>query len=209
MKEIEDVLSFWFGDIKNSLCDKPHNQLWYQGSEKFDNEIAKKFSSLVKMAASGQLNAWQGNAKGSLALVILLDQLPRNIFRGTEKAFSFDSLALSVCKSGIAQGFDKELSLIEQVFYYHPFQHSELLVEQERSVALFSVLLTEFQQVEHLAVIENALHWTREHLAIIKQFGRFPHRNKVLARDSRPEEIDYLKSGHDFGQKENKTSPNN
>ena len=132
-EEIHQVLDFWFGEINNELSDGQHQELWYQGSDELDNKIKQEFEPLYQRALAGQLDHWQQESKGCLALVILLDQLPRNMFRGTAGAFASDELALKICKAGIEQGLDRQLSLIERVFYYHPFQHSESLAEQQTS----------------------------------------------------------------------------
>ncbi|WDD97762.1 DUF924 family protein [Thalassomonas actiniarum] len=199
-QDVDEVLDFWFGEITNELCDEQHQAFWYQGSEALDNEVKIKFFDLYQQALAGQLAHWQQAARGSLALVILLDQLPRNMFRGTARAFASDELALKVCKAGIESGVDRQLSLIERIFYYHPLQHSESLAEQQTSVETFIEMLEQYPQVVHIKVIENSIHWAKEHLAIIRQFGRFPHRNKALARESTAQELEYLKSGFKFGQ---------
>ncbi|WDE10509.1 DUF924 family protein [Thalassomonas haliotis] len=199
-QEVDEVLDYWFGEISNELSDEQHQALWYQGSEALDNEVKMKFFDLYQQALTGQLDHWQQAARGSLALVILLDQLPRNMFRGTARAFASDELALKVCKAGITSGLDRQLSLIERVFYYHPFQHCESLAEQQTSVEIFIAMLGQYSQLEHVKVIENSIHWAKEHLAIIRQFGRFPHRNKAQARESTAQEQEYLKSGFKFGQ---------
>jgi len=122
------------------------------------------------------------------------------MFRGTAQAFANDKLALEVAQHGITNGFDKKLQLIEQIFYYHPFEHSENLAIQQQSVKLFSALRNEYQSVEQLAVIDNAIHWAKEHKEIIEQFARFPHRNSILSRESSDAELEYVKTGSDFGQ---------
>ncbi|WDE06854.1 DUF924 domain-containing protein [Thalassomonas viridans] len=199
-QEVNAVLDFWFGEIENELSDGQHQELWYQGSEALDNKIKQDFFSLYQKVMAKELDHWQQDARGSLALVILLDQLPRNMFRGTARAFASDELALQICKAGIKQGLDLQLSLVERVFYYHPFQHSESLAEQQTSVDVFIGMLEQYRQPEHVKVIENSIHWAREHLAIIRQFGRFPHRNKAQQRASTAQELEYLKSGFKFGQ---------
>ncbi|WP_281560100.1 DUF924 family protein [Thalassomonas sp. RHCl1] len=199
-QDVDEVLDFWFGEITNELCDEQHQAFWYQGSEALDNEVKMKFFDLYQQALAGQLSHWQQEARGSLALVILLDQLPRNMFRGTARAFASDELALQVCKAGIKSGLDRQLSLSERIFYYHPYQHSESLTEQQTSVEIFIAMLEQYPQLVHVKVIENSIHWAKEHLAIIRQFGRFPHRNKALVRESTAQELEYLESGFKFGQ---------
>lgn len=200
MKEIEGLLRFWFGELHNELANSDKNQLWYQATEQIDQEIKVQFLDLYQQALNNELAHWQQSARGSLALVILLDQMPRNMFRGTAQAFASDKLALEVAQHGVTNGFDKKLQLIEQIFYYHPFEHSENLAIQQQSVKLFSALRSEYQSVEQLAVIDNAIHWAKEHKDIIEQFARFPHRNSILGRESSDAELEYVKTGSDFGQ---------
>ncbi|MEW6981913.1 DUF924 family protein [Colwelliaceae bacterium 6471] len=200
MENIEKILCFWFGELRDQLSSGDKNQLWYQSTPIIDEEIADTFGELYQQALNGQLQVWQDQPRGSLALVILLDQMPRNMYRATAQAFASDNLALAIAKHGIAQGFDKQYALIERIFYYHPFEHSEQLNEQRRAVALFSALLKEYGQTNHIKLIENALHWSKAHMEIIERFGRFPHRNDILGRESTDEELAYLKDGLHFGQ---------
>ena len=203
MVKIEQVLNYWFGELNDELAPSEKAALWYQVSEETDSEIRAQFSSLYQQAISGELSHWQQTARGSLALVILLDQMSRNMFRGTARAFAADIKALAFAKAGIEQGFDRDMSLIERIFYYHPFEHSESLAEQKRSVELFSGLLDDYREPKHIDAIENALHWAREHLEIIERFGRFPHRNKLLNRESSDTEVEYLRQANHFGQGSN------
>ena len=200
MVKAEQVLRYWFGQLDNQLSKQSQTALWYQATERIDQEITSQFHHLYQQALSQPFSHWHDSARGSLALVILFDQLPRNMYRGTAEAFLTDQEALKAVKAGILLGFDDELALIERIFYYHPFEHSEKLTDQEKSVELFTKLLTIYPDEIHQAVIQNAIDYAVEHLEIIKEFGRFPHRNKVLNRQSTVQEIEYLKSGNDFGQ---------
>ena len=132
MEEISQVLQFWFGDIENELASAEQNKLWYQSTPEQDEEIKRRFLPLYLKAVNEQLVEWQTDAKGLIALIILLDQMPRNMFRGTKQAFASDPLALSLAKKCVEQGKDKQLSLIERTFLYHPFEHSEQLGEQQK-----------------------------------------------------------------------------
>lgn len=200
MQGIEYILNFWFGEIKDELAKGDQGKLWYAATAEQDNEIRVKFESLLEQAATGQLDEWQQQPRGSLALIILLDQMSRNIYRGTAKAFAFDNLALNYCLEGIDRGYDQSLCLIEKCFYYHPLEHCESLEMQNLCLIKFNELEDEYFQPQHLDVIQNALNFAKEHADIIEKFGRFPHRNKVLSRVSSSEELDYLKTAKRFGQ---------
>ena len=194
------VLDFWFGTIEDELCEKHKQQIWYQFDPQVDKEITDRFSELHGSAVSGKLKSWQGTAQGSLALIILLDQMSRNMFRGTAGAFEYDDLALSVCLEGIENGLDKELTLIEALFFYHPLEHAESLEHQERCVSLMQQLAKKYQG-DQLDYVRNAISFAEEHRDIIRQFGRFPHRNDVMGRAATAEEQEYLSAGGKrFGQ---------
>ena len=169
-----DILDFWFSeDVKSK---------WFAGGKSFDDELRQRFTTLLQKARLGELTHWAENPDGALALVILLDQLSRNIHRGTPEAFAADALALETAKHAIAQGYDLRLAPEGRGFLYMPFEHSEVLADQERGVALF----------EALGAAES-LDYMRRHRDIIARFGRFPHRNAILGRSSTAEEIEFLK----------------
>lgn len=200
MQHIEFVLDFWFGEIDDELAPEKQGKLWYAATAEQDLEIMAKFESLVEQAAAGQLEQWQEHPRGSLALIVLLDQMTRNIYRGTAKAFAFDQFALKYCLEGIDRGYDQSLCLIEKCFYYHPLEHCESLEMQNLCLIKFNELEDEYFQPRHLNVIQNALNFANQHADIIEKFGRFPHRNKVLSRVSSSEELDYLQTAKRFGQ---------
>lgn len=200
MVKAEQVLRYWFGSLDNQLSKQSQSVLWYQATPLIDQEISSQFGHLYYQALSQPFTNWQDNARGSLALVVLLDQLPRNMYRGTAQAFTTDSQALETAKAGIILGFDNDLALIERIFYYHPFEHSERLGDQEESVKLFTKLLDIYPDEFHQTVIRNAIDYAVQHYDIIKTFGRFPHRNLMMKRQSTSQELEYLKSGNDFGQ---------
>src|SRR6185503_6274143 len=145
----------------------------------FDAEIRARFLPLYERAARGQLNAWLDDAESCLALVILLDQFPRNLFRGTARAFASDDRARACARTILEKGWDKSYSEDERTFAYLPFEHSEALEDQELSMRLFEG--------------NPNIEWARKHWEIIRRFGRFPHRNAALGRASTPEEIAFLK----------------
>jgi len=175
-----EVLEFWFGAPNSRERGRPRKS-WFQKSEAFDAEIRRRFLATWERAARGELVPWQATPLASLALVVTLDQFPRNMFRGTARAFSSDFRALAAARETIARGFDRLLSPVERPFVYLPFVHAEDLAAQRRSLALFDELDPEDMR--------NA----KRHYDIIARFGRFPHRNAILGRESTAEETEFLK----------------
>ncbi|BAT57648.1 hypothetical protein GJW-30_1_00155 [Variibacter gotjawalensis] len=157
---------------------------WYAKDEAFDNECRNRFLATHEEAAAGKLAAWEENAEGALALLILTDQFPRNMFRGSPRTFATDPLARAIADRAIARGFDRAIGMPMQTFFYLPFEHSELLADQELSLELFKALGD-----------ADGLKWAIDHYDIIKRFGRFPHRNVVLGRETTPDERAFLQSG--------------
>jgi len=168
------VLAFW----RAAGADK-----WFTKDAAFDAKIRAKFLATYDAAAAGAL-AWDGDAEGALALVVVLDQFPRNMFRDSARAFAADPLARAVASRAIARGFDQEIAVAERSFFYLPFEHSEALADQERCVAL-----------NRASGDADALKWAEVHADIIRRFGRFPHRNGVLGRTTTPEEQAFLDGG--------------
>ncbi len=156
---------------------------WFKKDESLDAEIRGRFLGLHEAAADGKLAAWEQSAEGALALLVLLDQFPRNMFRGQARAFATDPLARAVASRAILNGFDGAYPDMRQ-FFYLPFEHSEDLADQERGVALFKT-----------ASDADGLKWAELHAGIIRRFGRFPHRNAVLGRATTPEERAFLDGG--------------
>ena len=167
----QDVLGFWFGSDRKA---------WFEKNPAFDAEIRRRFLPLYEQACAGALNAWKKDAKSCLALVILLDQFPRNMFRGLSRAFAADALALEAARHAVALHFDAGLSVDERTFLYLPFEHSESLADQERSCELMQPLG------------EDLYRYATRHREIIARFGRFPHRNAALGRESTPEETAFI-----------------
>lgn len=178
MKDYRDeILKFWFEDTAPPL--------WFQVNESFDNEIRERFLSAYDFARLGGCDHWQGDPDGCLALCVLYDQFPRNMFRGTARAYESDKQAIVVAKLAIAKGFDQVMPGAKRRFIYLPFEHSENLQDQKKAVALF-----EKMKGDDPLSYDYAL----KHFRVIEKFGRFPHRNAVLGRVSTPEEIDFLKA---------------
>ncbi len=175
----DDILQFWFSDET-----RPH---WFAKSEAFDADIRRRFAILYEHVRDGAHAEWKDSPRGLLALVIILDQFPRNMFRGSPQAFASDDLALTLAELGIAKGFNVRLSTEELMFLYMPLQHAEKLDVQEQAVARFAELNMEY-----------SLDFARQHRDIIARFGRFPHRNAVLGRASTDEETEFLKTHSGF-----------
>ena len=194
------VINYWFGDIGSGFDVQGQNKLWFGGGDSADEDIRQKFGELVDSALAGELLLWTDSILGSLALVILLDQFPRNIYRGSAQAFAGDKTAVEIVKNSIKQQLDKQLSAIQRSFFYMPLEHSENFSDQNVCVECFEQLLQEVPD-EGKKIIQSNLEFALKHRDIIAQFGRFPHRNKALARESSAAEIGYLNSGGArFGQ---------
>jgi uncharacterized protein (DUF924 family) len=172
-----EIIDFWLG------AGPPR---WFAKDEAFDAAIAKRFESLHHQAARGELADWSGSWQGSLALLLLLDQFPRNIYRGSAHAFATDPLARSIARRAIEQGHDKAAPEALTAFFYLPFEHSERLEDQDHSIALFDAL------GERGA---DLLRWAKVHRDIIVRFGRFPHRNATLGRETTGQEQAFLDAG--------------
>jgi uncharacterized protein (DUF924 family) len=170
----QDVLAFW----RAAGPDK-----WFAKDTAFDDAIRRRFLATYEAAAARTL-AWDDTAERALALLVVLDQFPRNMFRGSARAFAADPLAREVATRAIARGFDSQVAVPERGFFYLPFEHSETLADQERCVAL-----------NRASGDADALKWAELHADIIRRFGRFPHRNAVLDRATTPEEQVFLDGG--------------
>ena len=197
----KDVLDFWIGEAATSAeAATSKNKIWFAKSTKIDSDIRKKFNTLLETLAAGPLaDDWSGRgAHERLAAIIVLDQFSRNLFRDSPRAFSQDALALRLCKEGLSRREDLTLSEAERIFFYLPLEHSEDLGDQIRAVEMFSALHKDSRR-DFRALTESTLEYAYAHKAVIEQFGRFPHRNDVLARTSSQEELAYLaKPGSGF-----------
>jgi uncharacterized protein (DUF924 family) len=178
------VLDFWFGAPGSPVHGKSR-ELWFKKDRAFDLEIKGAFEAALQSAALGAFDTWRETAAGALALCILFDQFPRNMYRGEARAFAYDAKAREVAAHAIACGFDRALLPIQRVFVYLPFEHSETLEDQRRSVALFADL-------KATAGFDSFFDYAVRHLEIVARFGRFPHRNATLGRAMRPEEKEFL-----------------
>jgi uncharacterized protein (DUF924 family) len=196
----DDILAFWFGDALAAPEQVSERvELWFRKNDAFDREVARRFGSLPELAAQGALAPWRGKPSSALALVLVLDQFPRNLYRGSARAFEFDPFALGVTLDAIARGFDSALHPLQASFFYLPLEHAEDAEQQERAVELFEQL-TARAPAELRSMFENFTSYARRHREVIRRFGRFPHRNAILNRPSTATETAYLESGGDrFG----------
>ena len=198
---IDAILSFWFKEQALSAPQIDQRMdIWFGEDPVFDHEIEKEFSNDIDRACKGQLDHWGDNPRGRLALILLIDQFRRNIHRNTADAFSKDRLALKLCVEGAMHKKDKGLTPIEKVFFYMPLQHAESRKVQAKSVELYS-RLAETVSPTYRETFETVAQFAELHKDIIDQYGRFPHRNKLLKRENTPEEAEYLAGDSpDFGQ---------
>ncbi|MFM5565413.1 DUF924 family protein [Aeromonas veronii] len=193
MQPWQPLLDLWFGDEADDVLRATRQApLWWGKSSETDALLASRFGELVEAAAKGSLAHWADIPSGRLALILLLDQLPRNIHRGTPAAFTQDPLARDFCLKGLSIGVDKSLSPLERVFFYLPLEHAESREQQARSVALFETLAAEQAGTPAQATFAGFADFARRHQVIIERFGRFPHRNDILGRTSTPEEAAFL-----------------
>jgi len=171
---IREILDFWFSERARPL--------WFNSTPEFDDEIRERFEEAWGLARAGVYDHWEEDPEGALALVILLDQFPLNMFRGDARSWSTEARAREVARNAIAQGFDHDMTPQQKMFLYMPFMHSEKLEDQDYAIELFE-----------RAGLEDNLRYARHHRDVVARFGRFPHRNAGLGRDSTAEEIEYLK----------------
>ena len=180
MVEAFEVLDFWFGAPGSAHYGKSRPE-WFSKSAEFDVLIRDRFAQVQLQAAAGQLAQWRSSAPNLLALIIVLDQFPRNMFRDSQRAFATDAMALECAQRMTQLQWDQRLNPIERGFVYLPFEHAEDIESQRTSLQLYS-------EMGNVGLLE----WAQKHYDIIERFGRFPHRNAVLNRESTPEEIEFL-----------------
>lgn len=193
MEDQSSVINYWFGtDPDDARVAQERASLWWAKKPSVDDEIRRRFGPLVTAAGKGALSDWTSTAWGRLALILLTDQFPRNIYRGQPQAFDFDGIALDLSLKGLARGEDKELRPIQRVFFYLPLEHAENPEHQHRSVKLFRQLVREVPD-DQRPTFAGFFIFALRHCAVIERFSRFPHRNAILARESTPEEIAFLK----------------
>ncbi len=198
---VDEIIDFWFSDAADSSeALAQRNALWFGSGRDFDHEVRARFEATIELATTGACNHWEEEPRGLLALILLFDQFTRNIHRGTREAFARDEAALRLCRESIERGFDRQLPALERIFLYMPLQHVEDPEGQALSVKLTEALLEECPAAQH-EYFEASHRYAEDHHDVIARFGRFPHRNEVLGRESTAEEREYLQGGGSrFGQ---------
>ena len=192
MARIEDILQYWLGDLDQDGLAAPERQkMWFQKSEATDRDIRTRFEPDYEAIVGGEREDWLETPRGTLAYVIVLDQLARNMFRETAKMYAADDLALSAVGRALERGWDEELLAQERTFLYMPLMHSESLPDQERCCTCFGRLAEEGSENARRRARGN-LDYARRHRDIVAQFGRFPHRNEILGRETTAEEAQFL-----------------
>lgn len=199
MTSPDEVLGYWFGELRDGIADQAHRKRWFQPDAAVDAEIRDRFGALLTAAANGELTAWRDTPVTALALAIVCDQFPRQVHRGSARAFETDRLGLETARQVVDGGGDAALAFDERAFLYMPFEHSESRLDQHTAVGLFTALLDDAPDgYRHHA--ESFLDYARQHRDIVRRFGRFPHRNRVLGRAATAEEAAFLETASDFGQ---------
>lgn len=181
----ESVLDFWFGNPPEGVTPA-RRKLWFGKDAETDASIRQRFADLHAQARQGRLQHWLDTARSCLAFVLVTDQFPRNLYRGTPEAFATDDLALAAARRALAMAFDQEVQPVERAFFYLPFEHSEDAADQARAVALFEAMAEE-------PGMTGFRDYALAHQRVIARFGRFPHRNAILGRTSTQEELAFLR----------------
>jgi len=181
----QEIWDFWFGDATAFRTE------WFQKDPAFDDTLRDRFGEDLERAIRGDYDHWADSPEGRIALIILLDQFSRNLFRGSPKSWSQDPKALELAQKGIELGHDRALGLLQRFFFYLPLEHSEDLAVQDEAVAQYRALVDDYPAPDGPA--RSGLDYALRHHVIIERFGRFPHRNEVLGRESTPEEVAFLK----------------
>jgi len=192
VKNSDEILGFWFGnESDDARVAESQSSLWWKKDPDVDADIRSRFSADLEAAANGKYDHWLREARGRLALIILVDQFSRNMYRGDARCFSYDEHSLRWCKEGLAAGVDRGLRPIERVFFYLPLEHSEVLEDQNTSVEMFSEL-AKVVPPGLQKLFAGYVDYAVRHREIIERFGRFPHRNAILGRESTAEEAVFL-----------------
>ncbi len=179
------LLEAWFGPPGDPGREQ-QREIWFKSTEEFDASLREAFLADYEMAAAGMLGSWESTPEGALALVLLLDQIPRNIFRGAPRAYATDAAARAAADRALAKGFGQLVPPIWRRFFYMPFHHSENIDDQRRSLALFETVPRDPDRAGSLR------RYGHPYIEVIERFGRFPHRNAILGRESTPDEIAFL-----------------
>lgn len=200
--DVEGILEFWYADSKESDESFLRRiELWFSVSDSFDLLVKEKYQTIVESVAEGDGSQLESEPRGILALIIAMDQLPRNIYRGSPKAFAYDHEALRLARKVLDAGMDHSMGYLEKLFAYMPLQHSENIDVQDLSVNMFGSMIEDARTKTQSENALESLRYAEMHRDIIKRFGRFPHRNEILGRESTSEEVRFLASGaENFGQ---------
>lgn len=189
----QQILDFWFGPAApDEVVARRQATLWWGADERLDCTVAARFGEALDQAAAGDPLFEDADGEGRLALILLLDQFPRNIYRGTRRAFAQDARALALCRDGLSRGLDAGLPPLRRTFFYMPLEHAESADMQDLAVRYFAAL-TAAAPAAARPVFEEHLDFARRHQAVIARFGRFPHRNVILGRASTPAEAEFLR----------------
>lgn len=195
-----EILEFWFGDaLEADWPDQSRHHIWFSGGKEVDQQIERRFGALVETALDDGFRDWEASPRSRMALILLLDQFTRNIYRGQARAFAGDARAQELVRDALWHGHEQELPRIARVFLYMPLMHAECLGKQDACVERFEYLHKHAPAAIKATLADN-LHYAKLHQSIIAQFGRFPHRNAALGRESTEEELVFLKDGPRFGQ---------
>lgn len=187
MQDPREVLEFWFPQLGQHVCPPSVAERWFRTDPEFDEAIRQRFEPLLDAFPE----AWPDHPEGRLAAILVLDQFPRNLYRSQARSFAYDGEARQLCLEGLTRGHDRALALEQRAFFYLPLEHSEQRDHQELSLSLYGGLV-ELAPPEHKSRFENYLDYARRHADIIFRFGRYPHRNAILNRESSPEEREFL-----------------
>jgi len=192
---IEDILEFWFGAFPTPYtADASKADMWFKNGATYDSEIFIQFGVDYDKAINGELDGWADSHRGRLALIILLDQFSRHIYRGSADAFSQDSKAQALCIDGMGAGDDMKVHSVERVFFYLPLEHAENIEKQNLSVKAYTRLVEDVPD-EYQKSFKLNLDFAKQHHFVIEKFGRFPELNEILGRESRAEEVEFMRSG--------------
>ncbi len=188
----DDVLQYWFADLASPDEAPSTVTMWFKGGPEVDEQIRSRFGAALEPARRGELDGWAATPRGTLALLVLLDQFPRNVYRGKPESFASDEHALKIARAAVERGDDLAVFPVQSTFFYLPFEHSEALEDQRVAVAKIRAAHDRAEGAAQKLLVET-VDYALRHQKVIERFGRFPHRNAILGRPSTPEELEFLK----------------
>jgi len=193
MEDVESILHYWFGGATDDAeIVREKSALWWKQDSKVDAEIRRRFEMMLNAEIKNEFASWSSSPRGQLARILLCDQFPRNMYRDSPRAFDYDERARKLAREAIDAGQDKKLRPVERVFLYLPFEHSETVDDQTLSLRLYTALVADVPETDR-PTYQKFLEYARKHKEIIDRFGRFPHRNAILGRQSTAAEAEFLK----------------